>query len=75
MKDNPNILSNYQKTNETKGENMVTKDGNELTLSKEELEFRTPEEKAHIAKIKEAIRNGEYRISSEDIAESILASV
>jgi anti-sigma28 factor (negative regulator of flagellin synthesis) len=46
-----------------------------LTEAKEALEFRTPEEKAHIAGIKEAISKGEYRVDSEDIADKILSSI
>jgi len=85
---NPNILKSYQATKVTKEENTVARDRDELTLSpealsfskakveaKEGVEFRTADEKAHIEKIKEAIRKGEYRIDSEDIAESILASI
>ncbi|MCL2425525.1 MAG: flagellar biosynthesis anti-sigma factor FlgM [Oscillospiraceae bacterium] len=83
---NPNILRSYQATKVTKEESTVVSNRDELTLSpealsiakakveaKNQLEFRTAEEKAHIAKIKEAVRNGEYRIDSEDIVDSILS--
>jgi len=85
---NPNILRSYQATKVNREETAVSSNRDELTLSpealrlskarveaKEELEFRTPEEKAHIAKLKEAVRNGEYRIDSEAIADKILSSV
>jgi len=85
---NPNILRSYQATKVTKEESTVASNRDELTLSpealsiskakveaKNQLEFRTAEEKAHIAKIKEAVRNGEYRIDSEDIVDSILSRV
>lgn len=85
---NPNILRSYQATKVAKEERAIATNRDELTLSPEalslskakveakgELESRTAEEKAHIARIKEAVRKGEYRIDSEDIADSILSSV
>ena len=85
---NPNILRSYQATKPAKEETKVTSGRDQVTFSKEalsfskalteakeELEFRTAEEKAHIANIKEAVRKGEYRVSSEDIADKILSSI
>jgi len=85
---NPNILRSYQATKPAKEESKVVSGRDQVTFSKEalsfskalteareELEFRTPEEKAHIANIKEAVRNGTYHVSSEDIADKILSSI
>jgi len=46
-----------------------------LTEAREALEFRTPEEKAHIADIKDKVSKGEYKVGSEDIADKILSSI
>lgn len=46
-----------------------------LSEAREAIEFRTPEEKSHIAGLKDAIDKGEYKVSSEDIADKILSSV
>jgi len=85
---NPNILRSYQASKPVKEETKVASGRDQvifsaealsfskaLTEAKEELEFRTPEEKAHIAKIKDAVQKGEYRVSSEDIADKILSSI
>ena len=85
---NPNILRSYQATKPAKEENKVSSGRDQVTFSaealsfskamteaKEALEFRTPEEKAHIANIKSAIEKGEYKVSSEDSADKILSSI
>ena len=85
---NPNILRSYQASKPVKEETKVASSRDQVTFSKEalsfskalteakeELEFRTAEEKAHIANIKEAVRKGEYHVSSEDIADKILSSI
>jgi len=85
---NPNILRSYQATKPVKEETKVAAGRDQVTFSKEalsfsralteakeELEFRTPEEKAHIANIKDAVQKGEYKVSSEDIADKILSSI
>jgi len=85
---NPNILRSYQATKPVKEETKVATGRDQVTFSKEalsfskalteakeELEFRTPEEKAHIANLKEAVNNGTYKVSSEDIADKILSSI
>ena len=85
---NPNILRSYQATKPAKEENKVASGRDQVTFSaealsfskamteaKEALEFRTPEEKAHIANIKNAIEKGEYKVSSEEIADKILSSI
>ena len=85
---NPNVLRSYQAVKPLKEENKVASSRDQVTFSKEalsfskalteareELEFRTPEEKAHIANIKEAVKQGTYNVSSEDIADKILSSI
>ena len=85
---NPNVLRSYQTTKPAKeavpavsGRDEVTFSAEALSFSKalteakETLEFRTPEEKAHIAGIKEAVSNGTYKVDSEDIADKILSSM
>ena len=85
---NPNILRSYQANKPSKEETKVTSNRDQVTFSKEalsfskalteareELELRSPEEKAHIANIKDAIQKGEYKVSSEDIADKILSSI
>ena len=85
---NPNILRSYQatkplteKTKSTIGRDEVTFSAEALSFSKalaearEAIELRTPEEQAHIAEVKEAIEQGEYRIDSDKIADKILESV
>ena len=85
---NPNILRSYQASKPVKEETKVTSGRDQVTFSKEalsfskalteargELEFRTSEEKAHIANIKNAVQKGEYKVSSEDIADKILSSI
>jgi len=85
---NPNVLRSYQATKPLKETTKATSGRDEVTFSaealsfskamteaKEALEFRTPEEKAHIAKLKEAVNNGEYRVDSEEIADKILSSI
>ena len=85
---NPNVLRSYQATKPAKEETKVTSGRDQVTFSKEalnfskalteareELEFRTPEEKAHIANIKDAVNSGQYKVDSEDIADKILSSI
>ena len=81
---NPNILRSYQatrispeKTKINSGRDEVTFSAEALSFSKimSEIEFRTPEERARIADITNAVRQGEYRIDSDKIAEKILESV
>ena len=81
---NPNILRSYQsskmvpsKTSVPSGRDEVTFSDEALSFSKAmaEVESRTLEEKAHIANITNAVRQGEYRIESGEIAGKILESV
>ena len=46
-----------------------------LAEARESIEIRTPEERARIAGITDAVRQGEYKIDSGKIAEKILESV
>jgi len=85
---NPNVLRSYQATKPVKETTKAASSRDEVTFSaealsfskamteaKEALEFRTPEEKAHIANLKEAVNNGTYRVDSEEIADKILSSI
>ena len=81
---NPNILICYQSAKMVPSKMFVPISRDEVTLSEEalsfskamaEVEFRTPEERAHIAEITNAVRQGEYRIDSGKIADKILESV
>ena len=81
---NPNILSYYQTARITPvqasvpiGRDEVSFSDDALSFSKvmAEVEFRTQEERNHIAEITNAIRQGEYRIDSDKIAEKIMESV
>ena len=85
---NPNILRSYQATKPAKEENKVASGRDQVTFSaealsfskalteaRESLEFRTADEKAHIANLKDAIEKGEYKVSSEEIADKILSSI
>jgi len=85
---NPNILKSYAvskpspaKPNALGGRDEAVFSDEALSFSKaltearEELEHRPQEELAHIANITAAIRDGSYRVSSEDIAAKILESV
>jgi len=85
---NPNILRSYQATKPVKETTKAASNRDQVTFSaealsfskalteaKESLEFRTPEEKAHIANLTEAVRNGTYRVDSEEIADKILSSI
>ena len=85
---NPNVLRSYQasKTSLDKSKGASRRD--EVTLSAEalsfskalanardEIEFRTVEERAHIAEVTNAVRQGQYRIDSDLIAAKILESL
>jgi len=85
---NPNVVRSYQATKPAQEKTKTASSRDEVTFSaealsfskalteaKEALEFRTPEEKAHIADIKNAVKQGEYKVDSEDIAEKILSSI
>jgi anti-sigma28 factor (negative regulator of flagellin synthesis) len=81
---NPNILRSYQtakmvpsKVSLPSGRDEVTFSDEALSFSKvmAEVEFRTQEEKTHIAEITNSVRNGDYKIDSDVIADKILESV
>ena len=81
---NPNVLRSYQaskmmpaRASVPGGRDEVTFSDEALSFSKvmEEVEFRTQEEKAHIADVSSAIKQGQYRIESDKIADKILESV
>ena len=81
---NPNILRSYQATKPAPAKAKVASGRDEVTFSEEALSFskvmaevesRTQEERAHIANITNAVRQGEYKIDSDKIADKILESV
>jgi len=85
---NPGILRSYQNTKPIHEAARVSSKRDEVTFSEEalsfskamseardKLELRTPEEKAHIADVTAAVRQGTYRIGSDMIAEKILESI
>jgi len=85
---NPNILRSYQATKPFSAGSKTSAGRDEVTFSEEALSFskalaeardaietRTPEEKARIADIATAIRQGEYKVSSDEVADRILESV
>ena len=85
---NPNVLRSYQTTKPAPETAKVTSGRDEVTFSEEALSFskalaeardalelRTPEEKAHIADVTAAIRQGTYKVDSDKIADKILESV
>jgi len=85
---NPNVLKSYQATKSTYETSQVAIKRDEVTFSEEALSFskamaeakdaielRTPEENARIADVKAAVRQGTYRVGSDEIAGKILESV
>ena len=84
----PNILKSYLASKPAPTKQKTSSGRDELTLTdealgfskameqaREVLEFRSPEEKEHIANITNAIRQGTYSVPSEDVAAKILESV
>ena len=82
---NPNVLRSYQANKPELEKNNSVGKRDELSLSKEAqnfskalaeardaIEFRTPEEKTHIANLKHAISQGQYRVDSNLIAARIV---
>ena len=81
---NPNILRSYQSSRTIPVKLGVLAGRDEVVFSEEALSFskimtevetRTQEERAHIANITNAIRQGEYKVDSDKIADKILESV
>ena len=81
---NPNILRSYQSSRTIPVKSGVLTGRDEVVFSEEALSFskimkevetRTQEERAHIANITNAVRQGEYKIDSDKIADKILESV
>jgi len=85
---NPNIHKAYVATKPARETGKQTSSRDEVTFSKEALSFsnslskakealetRSPEEKAHIAAIKDAVNKGEYKVDSGDVADKILSSI
>ena len=85
---NPNILRSYQATRPLSSGSKTASGRDEVTFSEEALSFskalaeardaielRTPEEKARLADIATAVRQGEYKVDSDKVADKILESV
>ena len=85
---NPNVLKSYKNTTLPQEKTKVANGRDEVTFSDEALSYtkalaeakgaiesRTPERKAHIAEVANAVRQGTYNISSDKIVERILESV
>jgi len=85
---NPNIQRSYQATTPASAKAKTASGRDEVTFSDEALSFskalaeardaielRTPEERAHIADITNAVRQGDYKVDSEEVAAKILESV
>jgi anti-sigma28 factor (negative regulator of flagellin synthesis) len=85
---NPNILRSYQSTLPAPARTGTASKRDEVIFSQEALDFskalaeardalelRTPEEKTHIANLTNAVRNGEYNVESDKVADKILQSV
>jgi len=81
---NTNIQRNFQASRAAPSKSTPPAGLDEVTFSEEslnfsklisEVEYRTQGERAHIANIANAVRQGEYRIPSDKIAEKILESV
>ncbi|MCL2151621.1 MAG: flagellar biosynthesis anti-sigma factor FlgM [Oscillospiraceae bacterium] len=85
---NPSIIKSYQPAKTVPEKTKATGRRDEVVFSEEALsfskamaeakdaiEFRSPEEKARIAEIAAAVRQGTYRVDSDKIAEKILEGV
>ena len=85
---NPNVLKVYQATKPGVEKNKSVDRRDEVSLSKEALsfskalseakdaiEFRTAEEKAHIANLKQQIKQGQYKVDSNLIAAKIMENL
>ena len=85
---NPNILRAYQATKPAQEVTKVASGRDEVTFSEEALSFskalaeardaieiRSTEERAHIADVTAAVRHGQYKVDSGDVADKILESV
>jgi len=85
---NPNILRSYQAAKPAQEKSRVSNGHDEVTFSAEALSFskalaearetieiRSADERARIAEITNAVRQGEYKVDSDKIAEKILESV
>lgn len=46
-----------------------------FTSLKEQLEIRTPAEQAHIAEVSRLVKDGQYKVDSLKVAESILEDI
>ena len=85
---NPNVLRAYMGTAPIEGKGKQSSKRDEVTFSQEALDFskamsnaqesietRSPEERARIDAVATAVRQGEYHVPAEAIADRILESV
>ena len=85
---NPNVLSSYKTAKAVSDKNAAAMSRDQvsfsnealnfskaLTQAKEQLETRSPAEQARISDVTNAVRQGTYKVSSEDVAAKILESV
>ena len=85
---NPNVLRSYQANKPGFEKSKAIDKRDEVSLSKEalsfskalaeakdEIEFRTTEEKAHIANLKQQIKQGQYHVDSNLIAAKIMENL
>ena len=85
---NPNIIKSYQALKPVSNVRKVASKRDEVSFSEEALSFskameeardaiesRTPEERARLAELANAVRRGEYSVGSDLVADKILESV
>ena len=85
---NPNILRSYQAAKPAQERSKVPSGRDEVTFSaealsfskalaeaRESIEIRPADERARIADITNAVRQGDYKIDSDKVAAKILESV
>ena len=85
---NPNVLRSYQATAPSVGKNKAIERRDEVTLSEDALNFskalaeardaiesRSAEERAHIADITNAVRQGTYKVDSDLVAAKIIEAI
>ena len=86
---NPNILRSYQasktsasqsakgtgKLDEVEFSEEAISFSKAMAEARDQIEIRSQEERAHIAQVADAVRQGRYRVDSDKVAEKILSSI
>ena len=86
---NPNILKSYQaaklsapkiakgasRLDEVTFSDEAISFSKAMAEAKDQIELRSPAERAHIAELTAAVRQGSYRVDSDKIAERMLSSI